>query len=144
MSALFRDYGPLKDAQTSIPLFNAQAWKTVKNILELVKKGYISDPPGVSLYYVIGVCSKTNLPIYCCWRGTNFTEGGVHRPIRHSLPRGGVSPRHTLTWLLDFIFHHNMLVSLVPGFLRIYLNFIIIIFIGWYIQYDRKALSRTL
>ena len=128
VSALFRDYGPLKDAQTSIPLFNAQAWKTVKNILELVKKGYISDPPGVSLYYIIGVCSKTNLPIYRCWRGTNFTEGGVHRPIRHSLPRGGVSPRHTLTRLLDFIFHHNMLVSLVPGFLRIYLNFIIVNF----------------
>ena len=116
VSALFRDYGPLKDAQTGIPLFNAQAWKTVKNILELIKKGYISDPPGVPLYYIIGVCNKTNLPIYRCWRGTNFTEGGVHRPIRHSLPRGGVSPRHTLARLLDFIFHHNMLVRhiLVP------------------------------
>lgn len=113
VSALFRDYGPLKDGQTGIPLFNAQAWKTVKNVLELIKKGYISDPPGVPLYYIIGVCSKTNLPIYRCWRGTNFTEGGVHRPIRHSLPRGGVSPRHTLARLIDFIFHHNMLVSLI-------------------------------
>ena len=62
VSALFHDYGLLKDAQTSIPLFNA--YKTVKNILELIKKGYISDPPGISLYYIIGVCSKTNLPIY--------------------------------------------------------------------------------
>lgn len=113
VSGLFQDYGPLKDAQTGIPLFNAQAWQTVKKILELIQKGYISDPPGVALYYCIGICNKTKLPIYHDWRGTNLTEGGVHWPrVCHSLPIGGVSVRHTSNRLTDFVFHHNMLVGI--------------------------------
>ena len=112
VSGLFNVYGPLKDAQTGVPLFSAQTWKVVKSVLELIKAGCVSDPPGVPLYYVIGIASSSGLPIYRCWRGTNFTEGGVHHPIRHSLPISGVSVRHTVNRLKDFIFHHNMTVSI--------------------------------
>jgi hypothetical protein len=109
VSKVFETYGPLKDAQTGIPLFSSSTWKTVKNILQIIKLGQISDPPGIPLYYCIGI-SKNGLPVYRCWRGTNFTEGAVHRPIRKSMPFSGVSPRHTSTRLKDFVFRHNMLV----------------------------------
>jgi len=109
VSKVFEIYGPLKDAQTGISLFSSSTWKTVKNILQIIKLGQISDPPGIPLYYCIGT-SKNGLPVYRCWRGTNFTEGAVHRPIRKSMPFSGVSPRHTSTRLKDFVFRHNMLV----------------------------------
>jgi hypothetical protein len=142
VSGLFRDYGPLKDAQKGFPLFNTEAWQTAKKILELIRKGYISDPPGVALYYCIGICKKTGLPIYRDWRGTTLTEGGVHRPIRHSLPIGGVSVRHTSNRLADFVFHHNMLVCmlLISYWLtRAEYHFLS----GWYIQYDWQTISRA-
>ena len=56
-----------------------------------------TDPPNIPLHYCIGIIKKSGLPVYRCWRGTNFTEGGVHRPIRRSLPISGVSPEHTYT-----------------------------------------------
>jgi hypothetical protein len=107
VSNLFSTYGPLKDAQTGMPLFNSNAVQTAKNSLELVRKGYISDPPGVPLYYCNGM-TKEGLPSYICCRGTNFTEGAVHRPIRKSMPFSGVSPRHTVNRLQDFKFKHNL------------------------------------
>ncbi|KAG9223671.1 hypothetical protein CCMSSC00406_0008554 [Pleurotus cornucopiae] len=45
VAAVFEKYGPLKDAKTHLPLFNSAAWAVAKNILELVQKGFISDPP---------------------------------------------------------------------------------------------------
>jgi len=52
---LLLQYGPLKDASTHLPLFNQQNWKTGKQILELIRQGFVSDPPGIALYTVIGV-----------------------------------------------------------------------------------------
>ncbi len=105
-------WGPLKDAKTGLPLFNSSAWQTAKNILELVRNGYVSDPPGVTLYYCVGLDAAANgLPIYRCVRGTNMTEGGVHTHLRSRLPTSGVSIRHMRACLLDFILRHNLLVS---------------------------------
>ena len=42
---LFSVWGPLKDAKTQLPLFNPQNWKTAKQILELIREGFVSDPP---------------------------------------------------------------------------------------------------
>ena len=64
---LFLAYGPLKDASTHLPLFNQQNWKTAKQILELIQQGYISDPPGITLYSVIAIDAKADNPsIYRC------------------------------------------------------------------------------
>ncbi len=105
-------WGALKDAKTGLPLFNASAWQTAKNILDLVRNGYVSDPPGVTLYYCIGLDAEANgLPIYRCIRGTNMTEGGVHTHLRSRLPTSGVSVRHMRACLLDFVLRHNLLVS---------------------------------
>ncbi len=106
---VFRTYGPLKDSKTGQPLFNAAAWAVAKNILDLISKGYLSDPPGVALYRVQKIDKKHGgLPIYQCLRGTNWTEGGVHTHLRARLPTSGASIEHVQASLDDFILIHNL------------------------------------
>jgi hypothetical protein len=109
VAKVFETFGPLKDARTGLPLFNSAAWAVAKNILALVQKGYCSDPPGISLYYVVGY-DKDGLPLYRCIRGTNMTEGGVHTHLRSRLPTSGASVRHINAALKDFILRHNLVV----------------------------------
>lgn len=117
---IFHTYGPLRDAKTSLPLFNSAAWKTAKNILDLIRDGYLSDPPGVALYYPIGTDETSGgLTIYRCVRGTTFTEGGVHTHLRSRLPTSGVSVRHLVACLLDFVLRHNLLVRIFVSSLSI-------------------------
>ncbi|PBK90587.1 hypothetical protein ARMGADRAFT_1032577 [Armillaria gallica] len=100
IEAVFQTYGPLKDSKTGLPLFNSAAWAVAKNILELVHKGYLSDPPGVQLYVIHQFDKKhRNLPIYQCHRGMNWTEG--------------MSIRHVQSSLDDFILIHNLEVGTV-------------------------------
>ncbi|KAF8994149.1 hypothetical protein BDZ89DRAFT_1150212 [Hymenopellis radicata] len=109
---VFHTWGSLKDAKTGAPLFNAAAWQKAKNILELIRNGYVSDPPGVPLYYCIGLDAQAGgLPVYRCFRGTNMTEGGVHTHLRARLPTRSTSVRHMVACLLDFILRHNLLVG---------------------------------
>lgn len=107
---VFQTYGPLKDATTGLPLFNSAAWAVAKNVLELIRKGFLSDPPGIPLYYQLGV-DKFGLRLYRCFRGTNFTEGGVHTHLRSRLPTSGAGIRHVCASLKDFILRHNLVVS---------------------------------
>ena len=51
---LFKTYGPLKDATTCQPLFTAATWKSAKSVLKLIEAGYLSDLPGIPLYYEVG------------------------------------------------------------------------------------------
>ncbi|KAJ6538419.1 hypothetical protein B0H10DRAFT_2254857 [Mycena sp. CBHHK59/15] len=111
VAEVFHTFGPLKDATTGLPLFNAAAWAVAKNVLELFSKGYLSDPPGIALYFQLGIDPKSGLPLYRCIRGTNTTEGGVHTHLRSRLPTSGVSVRHVNACLKDFILRHNLLVG---------------------------------
>ena len=109
---LFQTYGPLKDSVTGQPLFNAAAWKSAKSVLKLIQAGYISDPPGIDLYYQVGLDRKKDgLPVWRCMRGTNFTEGGVHHSIRNAFPDSSISARHAVNRLADFQLHHNLSVG---------------------------------
>lgn len=110
VSCVFRTYGPLIDPHSKKPLFTTDNWKTAKHILDLIQNGYLSDPPGIPLYTVKGIDKKTGLTIYRCARGTNATEGGVHKHIRARLPKCGASIRHVNACLHDFILHHNLTV----------------------------------
>lgn len=104
-------YGPTPDAKTHQPLFNAACWKVAKSVLDLIRRGFVSDPPGVALYTNIGVDKKTGLPLYRCFRGTNFTEGGIHTHLRPHLPTSGASVEHVIASLCDHVLHHNLIVS---------------------------------
>ncbi|KAG6875210.1 hypothetical protein C0992_004756, partial [Termitomyces sp. T32_za158] len=88
---VFETFGPLKDAKSGLPLFNSAAWTVAKNILLLIQKGHLSDPPDIPLYYPVAIDQKTGLQLYRCMRGTNMTEGGVHTHLRSRLPCSGVS-----------------------------------------------------
>lgn len=114
----FLAFGPLKDAATGAPLFNEARWKIARNILDLAERGFLSDPPGVPLYTVMGFDQKAGLRVYRCFRGTNTTEGGVHTHLRPNLPSSGVSLRNILAALQDFVLRHNLVVrsaSLLNG-----------------------------
>lgn len=63
VSAVFKTFGPLRDATTGLPLFNHRACEIAKNILENVRLGYFSDPPDVQLYYETGA-DKHGLTLY--------------------------------------------------------------------------------
>jgi 3'-5' exonuclease len=140
---VFQTWGPLKDAESGTPLFNKAAWKTAKQILDLVTNGFVSDPPGVALYSLIGIGKDTGLPIYRCFRGTTATEGGVHTHLRSHLPSSGTSIRHALACLKDFVLHRNLVVSVLicspctSSSLTINL-------IGWNKEYNRSTLHQPL
>lgn len=113
---VFDAYGPLRDAQTGRPLFDSNNWKVAKNVLELIRLGQLSDPPGISLYTHIGHNSSFGgLPVYRCSRGTNQTEGGVHTHLRPRLPTSGAGVPHVNASLMDFSLRHNLLASSKPS-----------------------------
>ncbi|KAJ7462855.1 hypothetical protein FB451DRAFT_989406, partial [Mycena latifolia] len=109
VAAVFETFGHLKDAKSGLPLFNASAWAVAKNVLELVQKGFLSDPPGIPLYYALGV-DKDGLTLWRNARGSNWTEGGVHTHLRSHLPTSGAGIRHANASLKDFICRHNLVV----------------------------------
>lgn len=78
--AVLSKFGPLKDAKTGEPLFNDEAWKIAENVLENIRRGLYSDPPGVQLYYIRNQ-DRFGLWRYRCVRGTNGIEGGIHQNI---------------------------------------------------------------
>ncbi|KAF8166461.1 hypothetical protein K438DRAFT_1775139 [Mycena galopus ATCC 62051] len=76
-----RTIPPAEELYPGLPLFNTAAWKIAKNILELIKHGYVSDPPGVQLYYCLGFDKKAGgLPIYRCVGHFNSTG---HKYLGH-------------------------------------------------------------
>ena len=114
VSMVFQTFGPLRDAATNAPLFNARAVKDANNVLKLIQGGLLSDPIGINLYAQMGVDKQNgNLPLYRCWRGTNTAEGGVHHSVRRRLPISGASPRHAVARLRDFCLMHNLMVSVI-------------------------------
>jgi len=109
---IYKTYGPLLDAKTGQSLFNSQAWKDAGNILKAIQVGLLSDPPGIPLYFQIGLNkSHGNLPIYRCAQGTNNAEGGVHHSGRRHLPISGVSACHASARVRDFVLMHNLVVG---------------------------------
>ncbi|KAJ6612423.1 hypothetical protein B0H10DRAFT_2223152 [Mycena sp. CBHHK59/15] len=110
VAAVFETFGHLKDAKSGLPLFNSSAWAVAKNILELIQKGFLSDPPGIPLYYKLNV-DKFGLDLYRCIRGSNYPEGGVHRHLLSHLPMSGAGIRHANASLKDFICRHNLVVG---------------------------------
>jgi hypothetical protein len=109
---ILQTYGPLLDATTHQPLFNKLSWEKAKNILENIRMGYYSDPPGIVLYISMGKDSD-DLNLYKCLRGTNHVEGGVHQNIAKRFGSYNTSPRFALNLLWDYCLCHNLKVRFV-------------------------------
>jgi hypothetical protein len=110
VAEVIKTYGAVRDATTSQPLFNARAWDAAKSMLENVRLGYYSDPPGVELYFKMGV-DKNGLTTYRCCRGTNSVEGGVHQNIIRKYDSFNTSPRHGINVILEYAVRHNIAVG---------------------------------
>jgi hypothetical protein len=111
VAEVLQTYGPLKDAVTGQPLFNDTSWDKARTVIENIKMGYYSDPPGYSFYALL----KTDgygLNVYRCSRGTNNVEGGVHQNIIRRFGSFNASPRLTVNLLRDYTLTHNLDVSM--------------------------------
>ncbi|EPQ50510.1 hypothetical protein GLOTRDRAFT_133880 [Gloeophyllum trabeum ATCC 11539] len=107
---VLQKFGPLKDSITGQPLFNDRAWDTSGNVLENIRRGYYSDPPGVQLYFIRGR-DKYGLMRYKCCRGTNAIEGGVHQNIIRWFGSFNAAPEFALQLLRDYVLYHNLKVG---------------------------------
>lgn len=93
LKALFDSWADVKcskDPKRGV-LFNQDARKEAALILKVAQLGLISDPPGISLYFKIGV-DPNGLTVYRCIRGTNSLEGGIHMPLRRTFGSLRASP----------------------------------------------------
>ncbi|KAJ7356836.1 hypothetical protein DFH08DRAFT_1048015 [Mycena albidolilacea] len=82
------------DLETLFNSFKDEARKTAETLLETVRLGFVSDPPGIALYYVRGK-DWDGLILYCTVCGTNSVEGGVHMLIRRIFGSLRASPELT-------------------------------------------------
>lgn len=110
VAEVIKTYGPVHDATTGQPLFNAQAWDVARNVLENTWLRYYSDPLGVDLYFKMGQ-DKNSLTVYYYCRGTNSVEGGVHQNIIRKYGSFNTSPRHAINMILEYTIQHNITVS---------------------------------
>jgi hypothetical protein len=65
LETLFKGYENMECSTKTArgPFFSDDAKKMVQNLLETVKNGYLSDPPGIPLYYLMGK-DRDGLNIY--------------------------------------------------------------------------------
>ena len=61
-------------------LFSVAAWQQAQNTLKSAEDGLMSDPPGILLYYNMGV-DKAGLHCYCTVWGANSVEGNIHMQL---------------------------------------------------------------
>ena len=111
VTEVLQTYGPLKDAVTGQPLFNDVAWEKAHTVIENIKMGYYSDPPGYSFYALLRT-DKYGLNVYRCSRGTNNVEGGIHQNIIRRFGSFNASPQLTVNLLRDYTLTHNLEVSM--------------------------------
>lgn len=102
-------FGPLLDAATRKPLFNTAAEEKALHVLEAVRRGWVSDVPGVALYYATGK-DKDGLVKYRCVRGTNKNEGGFHQKAIRWFGPFQASVELTVSIMRDMVLKHNLMV----------------------------------
>ena len=107
LAQVIYDFGALLCAKSNQPLFNDKAWEITPNVLENVRRGLYSDPPGYQLYYATGT-DKYGLLTYKCRRGTNGIEGGVHQNIIWWFGAFNAAPDLAVQLLRDYTLYHNL------------------------------------
>jgi hypothetical protein len=104
-------------------LFDEDCRKAAAAILDDVRKGWVSDPPGVALYNQLRT-DQAGLPIYHDIRGTSSLEGSVHGPVRSRFGSLGASVEMSVALLSDFCYRKNTEVSRAFIFSHIILKYL--------------------
>ncbi|KAJ7474233.1 hypothetical protein FB451DRAFT_1398222 [Mycena latifolia] len=112
LETLFKAY---EDIQCSTKkghgsFFSDEAKEMVHNLLQTARDGYLSDPPGIPLYYLMGK-DRDGLNIYRTVRGTNSLEGGFHMVVRRIFGSLRASPELAECILINWILRRNMRVG---------------------------------
>ncbi|KAJ7174303.1 hypothetical protein C8R46DRAFT_88386 [Mycena filopes] len=108
LKELFDCWGPLTCTVGNVvlPLFNSETRKKAAAVLNDVRKGIISDPPGFSVFVFEG-CDQAGLNLFHCIRGTNSVEGAVHTHIIKKFGSLNASPPLADALVADFRHRHN-------------------------------------
>lgn len=119
---IFLTYGPILCSKSKKPLFNEEAWKKAKLILEDIYLGHVSDPVGYSLYYKDDL-DGNKLPLYRCIRGTNGLEGGIHQKMIARFGPYNASVSFSVGLMSEYVLRHNLDVSCLDDGLNLDLFF---------------------
>jgi hypothetical protein len=113
LETLFNGYQNMQCStdKTRGAFFPEDAKEMVKRLLDTVRKGYLSDPPGIPLYYLMGK-DRDGLNLYRTVRGTNSIEGGFHMAIRRVFGSLRASPELAECLLINWILRRNQRVRL--------------------------------
>jgi len=105
---VFKAFQDVVGAKTGQPLFNAAAKKAARQVLELIKGGWVSDPDGVSMY-VLRRRDRDGLPLWLYCRGTNSNEGSIHQKlVKVFMGFRGASAELIHFALLEWVHRHNI------------------------------------
>jgi hypothetical protein len=96
------------DPESGLPLLSKEVHLHIlKNELQHVEKGCLSDVPGVNLYFKVGY-GKEGLPLYRCCRGTNNLEGGLHQKLGQKVRSWNAGLDYMDCLLSHFIYRYNI------------------------------------
>ncbi|CAK5275411.1 unnamed protein product [Mycena citricolor] len=112
LDKLFNAYSNLtcSTRQGSGSFFTPEARDQWKNLRETAKLGYLSDPPSIPLYYLMGK-DRDGLNIYRTVCGTNSIEGGFHMAIRRIFGSLKASAELAECLLVNWILRRNIQVG---------------------------------
>ncbi|CAK5276222.1 unnamed protein product [Mycena citricolor] len=92
------------------PFFTAEARDMWKNLRSTAQQGYLSDPPLIPLYYLMGK-DRDGLNLYRTVRGMNSIEGGFHMAVRRIFGSLRASPELAECLLINWILRRNVKVG---------------------------------
>ncbi|KAJ7661811.1 hypothetical protein B0H17DRAFT_1144535 [Mycena rosella] len=107
LEKLLKSHANLICSKHGITLFNGETHKAAQAMLEDVRRGWLTDPPGIALYNRLRT-DKNGLSVHHCNRGTNDLEGGVHMPLQHRFGSLGASVELSVALLSDFCYRKNV------------------------------------
>ncbi|KAF8995410.1 hypothetical protein BDZ89DRAFT_1149619 [Hymenopellis radicata] len=113
LTALFTSYQDIicsTKSNTRGRFFCDEAKEMATRLLETVRLGFLSDPPEIPLYYLMGK-DRNGLNIYRTIRGTNSVEGGVHMAVRRVFGSLKASAQLSESVLVYWIFRRNQSVG---------------------------------
>ena len=91
--------------------FSKDAREMSERLLDTARQGFLSDPPGIPLYYHMGI-DRDGLTVYRTIRGTNSVEGGVHMAVRRVFGSLQASPELAECLLLNWMLRRNKTVRI--------------------------------
>jgi hypothetical protein len=111
LDKLFKAYQDIQcSTKKSDGPFSDHAKEMVQHLLQTAREGYLWDPPGIPLYYLMGK-DRDGLIIYRTVRGTNSLERGFHMVVRRIFGSLRASPEVAECILINWILRRNVRVS---------------------------------